>query len=87
MNRGKLSHLRGIVALTLSGQQFVDGANDTRYEYFSGGWLDATVVTEELVADGYLIWVDGNGAPFEPDMDDLPTNVRPTALGIFTAIS
>lgn len=85
-----MSHLRGIVALTLAGKPFVDAGNDTRYDFFSSGWAEAIHATDELYNAGYVVWVDDDGQEFDDDLDRYEygvQNVKPTALGIFTAIS
>ena len=71
------NHLRGIVALWMTnGNKPVDASNDTRYDFFSGGWIEAAEATGELVEAG-LVEIKG-----ATDQD-----VVPTAKGIFEAMS
>lgn len=79
VDRDTFDHLRGIVALWLTnGNNPVEGGNDTRYDFFRGGWSDAAFATEELVSLGLCKWaVDRNA---DEDYHDL--HVIPTAKGI-----
>lgn len=89
IDRDTTDHLCGIVALWLTnGQQPVDGGNDTRYDFFRGGWMEAADATVELLQDGYLANASGwemTGYDWNAD-DDRDLDVWPTAKGIFYAI-
>lgn len=75
VDRDTFDHLRGIVALWMTnGNQPIEGGNDTRYEFFRGGWGEAHEATHELVDAGFCEWTRPG------DEDDL--HVVPTAKGI-----
>jgi hypothetical protein len=76
------SQLKGIVACFLATGKPVDAANDTRYEMFGGGWMEAADVTQRLAERGLV------SAPESGDHGEIDVNhVTPTAKGIFEAIS
>jgi hypothetical protein len=85
MDRETRSHLKGIVAIWLTnGQKPVDGANDTRYDFFDGGWMEAADATEELIEGGYVANVIGTGPEATGEGE---IHVTPTARGIYEAMS
>lgn len=74
MDREVKSHLKGIVAIWLTnGNKSLDACNETRYDFFSGGWEEAARVTDELIQDGFLFG----------ERED----VEPTSKGIYEAMS
>ena len=81
--------LRGIVAIWLTnGQKPVDACNDTRYDYFAGGYNDAHEATRSLVEDGFLECdVDRFEWEGEVEVTLNYSKVWPTARGVFEAIS
>lgn len=76
MNNETRNHLRGIIAIWMTnGNKPVDGGNDTRYEFFSGGWDEAARATVELIELGYA----------EHKSLDNDFAVVPTSRGIMAA--
>lgn len=68
------AHLQGIVAIWLTtGQQPVDGPNDTRYDFFDGDYEAAHDATRELIEAGLVLWAEN-------------FRVVPTAKGVFVAM-
>lgn len=83
MKREERDQLRGIVAIWLTnGNKPVDAGNETRYEFFSGGYMEAADATDTLAKLGLVL---------APEADDAGTidvsRTVPTAKGIFEAIS
>ncbi len=76
------NQLKGIVSIWLTnGQRPVDGGNDTRYEFFTGSWMDAANATTQLI-DLSLV-----EAPKVTEYEYDIGRVVPTAKGIFEAIT
>lgn len=77
------SQLMGIVAIFLTnGNKYLDAGNDTRYEFFPSGWMEAITATEWLVDNGYVEW------EVDLDEDDYRDNynIFPTAKGVAAAM-
>lgn len=80
------AHLKAIVAIWMTnGNQPVDGANDTRYEFCDDSWSEAAHRTEQLLADGML--TNASGGAYMENTETFDLDVWPTAAGIFEAIS
>lgn len=85
VDRDAVDHLCGIVALWLTnGQKPVEAGNDTRYDFFRGGWIDAYNATVELLNAGLVANASGWEMPdYEWQSDDgSDLMVWPTATGI-----
>lgn len=82
MERTVHDHLRGIVAIWLTnGQKPVDAGNETRYDMFDGGWMEAANATQTLYEAGMV------EASELSDYGDIDVNsVTPTAKGVFEAM-
>lgn len=81
--------LRGIVAIWLTnGQKPVDGCNDTRYEYFAGGYNEAYEATRALVNEGFLE-CEVDRFEYQGEVEETPNygKVWPTTRGVFEAIA
>lgn len=87
MTRDENDQLRGVVALWLTnGNKPVDGGNDTRYDFFRGGWVDAAEATEELIRNGYLESSTGGRWAEDDFLMKGDLMVWPTAKGIFEVL-
>lgn len=79
VDRDTYDHLRGIVAIWLTnGQKPVEGGNDTRYDFFRGGVIEAWDATRELVNAGLCEFT----SPNDEDGYNSDYYVIPTAKGI-----
>jgi hypothetical protein len=83
VTRDERDHLRGIVAIWMTnGNNPVDGGNDTRYDFFRGGWMEAAEATGFLAQNGYVT------APESGDHGEIDVSqVTPTAKGIYEAMA
>lgn len=84
-------HLRGIVALWLYNHRAIDGANDTRYDFFRGDEIEAAEATRDLILAGLVVPLNAREgrlpeSEWPDDLFELVRRVGPTEQGIYAAM-